>query len=214
MVDEHQVASALIAYETWFALKEYFKDESKYDYFKFNGKILRKSVKDKFATSKFIYHSLSLYNKYKSKEELEKAIVASLIDEPSAYLTTIDYELYKDLIKRYESILYIFEQDLKRIFGSNHFSSFEKYFYHSEDYPYSYIYDLYSNKEITIETLIILDSITKFLQKIEKDHSDFIFDEEMKKIKKYKNFFIQWQKYYITDYKKILKNILTDFHHA
>lgn len=214
MIDEHQAAGATMAYETWFALKEYFKDDSKYDYFKFKGKILRKTVKEKFATSKYIHSAIGLYNKYKSREEIEKAVIANLLADPGAYISNIDFEAYRDLIKRYESILYIFEQDLKKIFGSNAFPTIEEYFLHSESYPYSYIFDLYTNKEICIETLIVLDSITKFLQKIEKDHTDFIFQEDYERIKKYKKFFIQWQKYYIIDYKKILKKVLLNLHHA
>lgn len=214
MVDEHQAAGALIAYETWCALKEYFRDGSKYDYFKFRGKILRKSVKDKFTTSKNIHPSIRLYNKYKSKEEIEKAVVANFLVDPGTYINNINFDVYKALVKRYESILYTFEQDLKKIFGSNAFPTIEEYFLHSETYPYSYIFDLYTNQEICIETLIILDSITKFLHKIEKDHSDFIFQEDIEWIKKYKKFFIEWQKHYIIDYKKILKRVLSDLHHA
>lgn len=214
MIDDHQVVGALIAYETWFALRQYFRDDSKYDYFKYNGKILKKSVKDKFASSKYAHSSVLLFNRYRTKEELEKAIVANLLVDSNTYITSVDYDVYKESIKKYESILYTFEQDLKTIFGNDVFLTAERYFQHTEDYSYSYIYELYINKEITIETLIILDSITKFLQKIERDHSDFIFREEIQVIKKYKKFFIQWQKYYITDYKKILKKVLTEFHHV
>lgn len=207
MIRIEECENALLAYETYFALREYFRIGSKYDYFKFRGRILRKTVRDNFVNSKWATQSIKLYCKYKSKEEIEKAVVSNLLQD-NLFIGDISYDIYIDFTKKYDSLLYTFEQDLKKIFSSYAFSTAEGYFESNANSPYSAIYELYLNSEITIETVIILDSITHFLSKIKKQQSDFIFDEEMEKLEKYKKFFIKWNKNTILQYKQVLKKIV------
>lgn len=202
--------NAANAYEVYFAVKSYFSTKGKYDYFRYNGKILRKAVKDNFRNNKELTNGIRLYNKYKSIGEIEKAVVASFIYD-DVYISDISYDEYNDLRRRYDTILYVFEQDLTKVFSKNVYSKFEDYITHNDDFVYSCIYDSYANKEICPETIIILNFITKFLDRIKNEHSDFVFDEEYTRLMKYKEFFKKWIKFNILDFKHVLVKVLKNF---
>lgn len=206
-------ADSSMAYETYFALRRYFEPGSKYDYFKYNGKILKQSVKDNFRNAREFRNGLVLYNRYKTKAEIERAVVSTLIKNPDTYIIDISYDDYLDLKRRYETILYVFEEDLKKIFGRTRYDSPKDYFIHNNDYEYSIIYDLFVDDQICIETVVILECITMFLSKLRGNIIDFSFEEEIIKIIKYKNFFTKWVTFDILVFKKILKGVLNQFYH-
>lgn len=210
---EYDIGNAAMAFETYFALKSYFKEGSKYDYFKYKGKILRKSIKDNFQTNHEFHNGLGLYYKYKSKDEIEKAVVSSLIKDSDIHITQISYDTYIEQRKRYESILYIFSQDLQTIFSDHKYSNPKDHFVCNDEYSNSHIYDLFINEKIYVETVVILNTITKFLDKIKETGIDFIFEEDIEKIKKYEEFFKRWVKFNKLQFKDIFKQELQKFYH-
>ena len=111
MNSETDIMNAYNAYESYFAIKEYFKENSKYDYHKYRGKILRKGTKEGFRTSKFFFPALRMFNQCnKDQEEVKKLLVVNMFYNPSTYITNLDYELLKGLTKEYEALEDTFEK--------------------------------------------------------------------------------------------------------
>lgn len=198
------VDNARFIYSRYLAIKRHFEND--YDYWKYNGKVSNNFTKD-LERKKEFYTCVTLYNKYKSIDEIEKILVLNSVNNLKFWLGSINYKYYEEFKKYKEGSEYFFKQEIKFLFKDGEYNS---KFNVSDDYPHSYLYESYQNGLIKLETLIILNMITGFLDLAHSKYSDFVFEDEFKKIKKYQNFLEKWNVFDILRYKKIIKNLISE----
>jgi hypothetical protein len=160
---------------------------SKYDYVKYSGKT--NVTKDQFMLRKDKFQFYKLSRKYK-RDELFGFFVANMLVNPKIWvgdLLSEDAESeYKVWQKTQQSLSYVFEQDIHRLFDSvNNPEELLKVV----DRQYPLLYNLYMQGNITKETLIILNELLNFLPMwVKKVEDDIIFPEFVKSCEKYKPF--------------------------
>lgn len=189
------------AFQLYTALKLHFC--GKYDFVKYNGKT--NISKDQFLLRKDKYSFYKLSRKY-NKEDLFGFIVANLLKNPKTWvgdLLTEDADSeYKLWLKIRQSISYVFEQDLNKLFDK---VENPDELLKVVDGQYPLLYNEFLQQEITLETVIILDDILNFMPMWSKKiDDDILFPEFTLRCKKYKPF-VHYDKAKCT---KILKDKL------
>ena len=186
------------------ALKLHFTSDS-YDFFKYNGKS-RVSV-DAFENRKDKYHFYKLSRRLTNRDELIMFIVANFVQNENIWvgdlLTEESETIYRQRQKVIQSLSYIFENDCKVIFEDckdpNDVLSC------SGDYPS--LLTMALRKEITIETLIVLNSILQFLPMWNRKIADTIrWPTYRRTIVKYSEFLPKD----VTKFKMILKKVIDE----
>jgi len=178
-------AGGFEAYALFHGLKLHFT--SKYDYVKYNGKT--NVTKDQFMLRKDKFQFYKLSRKYK-RDELFGFYVANMLVNPKIWvgdLLSEDAESeYKVWQKTQQSLSYVFEQDIHRLFDSvNNPEELLKVV----DGQYPLLYNLYMQDMCAKETLIILNELLNFLPMwVKKIEDDIIFPEFVKSCEKYKPF--------------------------
>ncbi len=199
-------AGGFEAYALFHALKLHFT--SKYDYVKYSGKT--NVSKDQFMLRKDKFQFYKLSRKYK-REELFGFFVANMLVNPKIWvgdLLSEDAESeYKVWQKTQQSLSYVFEQDIQRVFDMvNNPEELLKVV----DGQYPLLYNLYMQGKIAKETLIILNEILNFLPMwVKKVDDDLIFREFVKSCEKYKPFLNFDKQKMITILKKNLNQVTT-----
>jgi hypothetical protein len=199
-------AGGFEAYALFHALKLHFT--SKYDYVKYSGKT--NVSKDQFMLRKDKFQFYKLSRKYK-REELFGFFVANMLVNPKIWvgdLLSEDAESeYKVWQKTQQSLSYVFEQDIQRVFDMvNNPEELLKVV----DGQYPLLYNLYMQGKIAKETLIILNEILNFLPMwVKKVDDDLIFPEFIKSCEKYKPFLNFDKPKMLTILKKNLNQVTT-----
>jgi hypothetical protein len=173
------------AFALYNSLKLHFT--TKYDYVKYGGKT--NVSKDSFMLRKDKYFFYKLSRKY-TKEELFGFYVSNFLDNPKIWIGNLLSEdcdsIYKVWMKTQQSLSYIFEQDLSKLFDM-----VEKpdELLRVVDGQYPLLYTLYKQDEIKIETIIILNEIMNFIPMWSKKiDDDVIFPEFVRACDKYAPF--------------------------
>ena len=185
------------AYKTYLALKSHFHNNT-YDYFKYNGRT-RASVKTfDNRRDKYFFHKLSKRDDclhFLVSNFLEgDCWVGDLVNEQSAEKT---YRAWK---KRIESLTYIFKNDLDKL-DFNFNKNFEVI-----DGQHPLLLKLYLRKQVSPETVLILNDLVSFFKMWNKKITDtVIWPNEYQKLKKYRPFFTIDLEHY--------RNIVLDFFH-
>lgn len=180
---------ALGAYRTYIALKNHFNSKS-YDYFKYNGRTkVGQNSFDK-RKDKYFFHKLSKHS------DCVNYLVSNFIEGDSwvgdLVSDSTGEEAYRKWKKRIESLSYIFSNEIEKLDLVNFNSNFAV-----EGGHHPKLFKLYLRKEVSPETLLILNDILKFFgpwnKKIEEK---VIWPAEHFKLKKYRPFFtIDLEKY-------------------
>lgn len=183
---------AFDAYKKYVAIKLHF--HGNYDYFKFAGK--SKVSKDRFETRKdrFVFERLA---KIYDAEQYELLLVANLLDNSEVWIgeiaSDIGRERYLKLKKRLQSLQYEFKQDMNTIHDlieSGAITSFDALFTDvANDSPYPHIVALMVQRDISLETFIIMNKILNFVPRLHKHTNDDILWPEINKlVSKYSGF--------------------------
>ena len=194
-------AGGFEAYALFHALKLHFT--SKYDYVKYNGKT--NVTKDQFMLRKDKFQFYKLSRKYK-RDELFGFFVANMLVNPKIWvgdLLSEDAESeYKVWQKTQQSLSYVFEQDIHRLFDSvNNPEELLKVV----DGQYPLLYNLYLHDKVKKETILILNDFMNFMPMWKKKvEDDILFPDFTKSCEKYKPFF----SYDEPKMKKIIKDKL------
>lgn len=191
-------------YSKYLAIKKHFEND--YDYWKYHGKVSRNFL-NKSDNADIIYYCSNLYNKY-NIEDMERLIVLNSFYNSKIWLGSLNEKYLLEFKKYLEGSEYFFNQQVKELIRDGEYN---KKFNVSDEYPYSYVYESYQNGLLNLETLIILNIITRFLDVAYAKNKDFVFEEEYKKIKKLQNFFENWNIFNIINHKKILKNLISEY---
>lgn len=187
------------AYMLFVALRTHF-DKSSYDFFQMNGKLrASKESYNKRNDKKFFekvakeYNAEALRDFYISNILEDRIYITELFDEKAEYA-------YNDYTKRRQSLSYICTNDMGRVFDDDLKKPFTV-----SDSAYPSIVLLFLRREISIESMVILDDLTGFTRKFDKHYEDdVIWFNISKKMSKYRPFL----KYDKDKMRKILKEII------
>ena len=168
-------------YSEYTALKNHF-NKSNYDYFKYNGKVnVNKSTFDSLS-DRFLYDKLS------KKDDPHNYILSNIIENNKIYIRSLvtdkDCDLiYRNWLKRNQSLLYTFNEELKLLdikFNNNFVCS-------KNDHPI--LLKRYISKEVSVETFCILMQMSKAIILWDnKMKGDVIWDNVKFKLVKYTPF--------------------------
>ena len=185
-------------YKTYVAMKQHFTKD-KYDYFKYGGKSRASATSFNNRKDRYFFERMS---RKKSDEQIVQYFISNFIstEDPSKVwigeIIKNEETNFQDWQKRNQSLAYVFGDEIERVFKG---SSFDSYFDSSGQHPK--ILKEYLKGELSIETLVILDRILGYVERIDKKILDPIWGAVSLKIKKYKPFL----NIDVSRYKKILK---------
>lgn len=160
--------TAFEAYQIYRALLLHFDTESDYDFFKYGKKKVRIDPKTfQKRSDRFRFEKLAKTFTYK---ELIYFVVANIVEEnkPTWVGTMLSQDaddLYFRWRKRIESLSYVFSEEMDKILVDTEFTELFK----TPRNSLPKILRLYFQKEISLETLILLDKCCRFLPRYEKE---------------------------------------------
>ena len=185
--------SGFTAYSEYLAIKRHFT--TKYDYFKYNGKV--NVSKENFETRRDSYQ----FQRLSKKKDYKNLILSNVVNNPKAWVGLLledsANETYLEWKKRTDAITRHVQDSLSKLdddFKTNFVSS-------NGQYPH--IIDLFLRKEISLETITILTSLTNSSEYWRKSVVDkVVFPDIITKIDKYHPFLV----YSPEKMKKVIKN--------
>lgn len=180
------------AYKKFLALKNHFTGS--YDYFKYQGKVSASS--DSFERRKDKYH----FYKLSKHKDPERYLISNFVNRDLQWIGELfndeSESTYIQYIKKIESLTYNFTNDLENLL-----TSFDENVIVKEG-QHPYLLKLYLRKQVSIETLVILNDVFNFFPYWNKKIADtIIWPSVYKKCQKYKPFL----QYDIFKCKKILR---------
>jgi len=169
-------------YCTYQAIKLHFTSEN-YNFFQYDGKT-RVSV-DAFQKrrDKFLFHGLA--RKYRD-DEMVPFLVANFVHSDDNWTKSLledeAEETYRDWKRTTDSMSKIYIEDLQKIATKDTFNDLFKV----EDGQFPKLLVAFLQKDVTIETMVILNNIFDFIRIWDKKISDdIIYPKISRKIRKY-----------------------------
>lgn len=169
-------------YCTYQAIKLHFTSEN-YNFFQYDGKT-RVSV-DAFQKrrDKFLFHRLA--RKYRD-DEMVPFLVSNFVANDDNWAKSLledeAEETYRDWKRTTDSMSKIYVEDLQKIATKETFNDLFKV----EDGQFPKLLVHFLQKDVTIETMVILNNIFDFIRIWDKKISDdFIYPKVSRKIRKY-----------------------------
>jgi hypothetical protein len=191
-------------YGLYQAIKLHFTSEQ-YNFFQYDGKT-RISI-DAFQKrrDKFLFHRLA--RKYRD-DEMVPFLVSNFVSSDNNWTKSLleeeAEETYRDWKRRTDSMSKIYEDDLRKICPEP--KEFNKLF-EVKDGQFPSLLNLFMQKEVTIEMMVILNNIFNYVQIWDKKITDdIIYPKISRKIRKYGAFLSVDTK----KYKELTKKILLD----
>lgn len=172
------------AYQLYLALKQHFTVQS-YDYFKYNGKVRAKRETFEKRRDRFFFDKLS------RQPDPTTLIVANLLDD----VTYINDMIHSEGLARgakYNgwtmALSRSYEEELSKALENCDINQLLKF---SSDSQYPPLLSGYLSKQISIQTVIILDSVLHFLDVWDRKlHDDYLWPEIKHKLDKYRPFLV------------------------
>lgn len=173
------------------AIKLHFSSPT-YCYFKYNGKVSTTPAGFEKRKDKYMFHRLA-------RNLRDNEVVGFLVSNflKSNKLWTQDLlepeatETYRAWRKRYESLSYIFDEDMSKIvleFDKRNLG-IASMFSAPDDGEYPLIWTMMNQNEISLETVTILHGLTGVLDLWDQKYSsDYIYEKTSKLIRKYEPF--------------------------
>lgn len=174
---------AFETFECYQSIKLHFTSE-KYDAIRYN---FNTNVKENsFWKRRDSYFFEKLGRKFSNKQELIYFFISYFICDKNWIGDMIsDESIWNEWQRRNSSLLYTFEQDLNKLYDE--IDSFDSLFIQNNDYPNVILY--YLRSEICIETVVILDQLTGFINQEEgKIKETILWPNLSRKIRKYSPF--------------------------
>lgn len=175
----------LNCYKTYLALKNHFTNKT-YNYFTYNGKVKANIQSFYKRKDRFYFEKMS---RQKSDEEIINFFVsnfASCDDPQSLWIGEIIKEgesNYKNWMRKTQSLTYIFKEE-SSILNSKNFDEMFKI----EGNRHPRILKEYLQKNISLETMIILNSILGYKNQFDKKLKDPVWEFVSMRIEKYSPF--------------------------
>ena len=189
-------------YKTYLAMKNHFTKD-KYDYHKYRGKS-RATVQSFYKRKdRFWFEKLA---RNKSDQEVVEFFVSNFItctDPGKLWIGEMikDGEgRYTEWKKRNQSLSYVFKEETESLFSDGDFDSM----FAMDGTRHPQILKEYLRKNISIETLVILDKVLGFRENFDSHLKDQVWETVSMRMKKYSPFLnIDVQRY-----KQILKQVV------
>lgn len=186
-------------YLLYLALQRHFS--SSYDFFKYNGKVSATADAYRVRNDYFAFEKLS---KIISVEDRVDFFVAHFLENPKEWIRNMskaNFEVYKN---KMNGLGNLFRDDLQRMEMEG-----LKELLQCDQSSIPEIHNKVLNKEINVESAIILDSLFPFIDK----HSEtvkvaFVFPEHITRLKKYRPFVHQKMTKSPTLFREIAKEVL------
>lgn len=184
------------AYLTYLALRSHFTSD--YDYYKYHGKVRASRESFLKRNDKFFFAKLE---KRMKKNELVYFFVANFIDHDDVWVGNLVNDASEDIYtawkKRIQSLAYNFKNECEYL-GSYDFNSL----FEVAEYSHPLLLRKYMQKEVSPETMVIMDSVLGFINRWNKTIDDTIIWPKVRdKLLNYKPF-MSFDK---DRYKKIMK---------
>ena len=169
---------AVDVYLMYCALKAHF-GKGDYDFVKYGGK--SSATKDSFWKRTDRLFFVKTQRKYKKKQVIQDYLVSNFVRNTKGWLGDFNDENYIEWKKRTQSMSYNFKQELEKMGKANILGI--------QDGQHPLLLKEYLGKRVSIETLVILDDISKFTKKWDKElKNDVVWPKVTKLIKDYKKF--------------------------
>ncbi len=190
------------AYRCYLSMKNHFTKD-KYDYHKYRGKS-RATVQSFYKRKdRFWFEKLA---RNKSDQEVVEFFVSNFINCTDPGKLWIGEMIkdgegrYTEWKKRNQSLSYVFKEETEFIFSDSNFDSM----FAMDGTRHPQILKEYLRKNISVETLVILDKILGFRENFDSHLKDPVWETVSMRMKKYSPFLnIDVQRY-----KKILKQVV------
>lgn len=183
------VYEGLETYKTYIAIRNHFKQDS-YDYFKYRGKT--KVNGDSFLKRRDKFFFAKLERKLSNQERVYFFVSNFVADDNNwsgSLVNEQSMSIYNDWKKRVQSMSYLFEQDcnkLKQIVDLSG-KTFDNLFQPNGSHPA--LLKLYLQKEISLETMVIIDKVLNYHARWKKHYTgDIVVDNVTQIIAKYMGF--------------------------
>ena len=188
-------------YKSYLGLKNHFTKET-YDYHKYCGKSRASLQSFHKRRDRYFFEKLS---RQKDDKEVIEYFVSNFIkatDPASVWIGEIvknGDKNYQEWLKQRQSMAYLFKEECDILFSDN---KIDDVFDCSKGHPL--ILKKHLSKEVSLETLIIIDRVLNYRSRFDKSMSDPVWESVSMKMKKYSPF-LQID---IFKYKKILKEVV------
>lgn len=173
----------LETYKLFLALRNHFNTDS-YDFFKYKGKI--NATKESYEKRHDKFHFSRISKKHPSREDQIDFIIANLL-ESKEWIGDFTEENYFEYVKRKLALSYYFSNDLDSLFSKGAKAAFA---FSPGNYPPIVL--KYIQREVSLETLVILDDFTEFSKRLNESFgtNDIIWSKVEKRIRKFRPFLI------------------------
>jgi hypothetical protein len=189
-------------YKTYLAFKNHFTKPN-YDYFQYCGK--SRASKESFNKRKDRYF-FERISRQKSDDEIRQYFLANFVecDDPSRLwigeIIESGEKNYLNWLKRAQSLSYLFKTESEVFIHKDNFNQL----FDISGSSHPDILKKHLQKAISLETMVILDSILGYVKKFDKKLGDPVWESVSLRIKKYKPFLNNDKE----KYTKILKEIV------
>jgi hypothetical protein len=172
------------AYRYYQSLKLHFESKT-YDAAKYNFKT--SASQKSFWKRNDKYHFAKVAKRFKTQPEIVGYYASHFVKGTKWIGEMLTHEEdYQAWLKRVQSISYIFEQDITHL--SLEYESFDSLLAHNEG-SHPHIITAYLQEEISLETVVIINKLTGFIRKADKEITETILWPEVSlKIRKYDPF--------------------------
>lgn len=187
-------------YKTYLALKNHFTNEN-YDYFKYAGKSRASVTSFNKRKDRYFFERCS---RKMNDDEVINYFVSNFVlhDDPQRVwigeIMQSGEGNYNEWKKRTQSLSYVFSEEIEKVFDGKDFDIM----FDCKSGSHPQILKEYLKKNLSIETLVILDQILNFSKKYDRILTDMVWETVSNKIKKYKPFMLNID---VSKFKKILK---------
>ena len=191
-------------YRTYLAFKNHFTKDS-FDYFRYGGKTKASVTAFNKRKDRYFFEKMSRQKKDGEIVDYFTAIFSQCDDPQKMWIGEIiesGDKNYADWQKKVQSLGYIFKQEMQSLCEDKEFNSL----FECKSGTHPPIVKEHLKKNISIESLIILDAVIKFKKNLDKILDDFVWETVSLKIDKYKPFLLNSVR--IQNYKKILQGIV------
>lgn len=169
-------------YSTYVALKTHFSRKT-YDYFKYNGAV--KVSVEKYNTRSDKYFFEKLANKYK-KEEVIEYFVSNFLVNSNFHIIQMNDKNYLEWQRKIQSFSYLFSTDVDTILDR---CTTINECMQCKNYNHSEVLKLFLGGRLMMETLIMLNRLTGFIDRYDSMLSeDVIWKQLSFTLKKYDPF--------------------------
>lgn len=177
--------TAFESYLCYLSLKSHFNKKT-YDYHKYNGKVKANLQSFYKRKDRFYFEKMS---RQKSDEEIVNFFVSNFVscDDPQTLwigeIIKEGEQNYKNWMRKIQSLSYIFKEEISILNSSNFDDMFKV-----KNNKHPEILKLFLRKDISLETMVILNSILNYKKQFDNKLNDPVWEFISMRIEKYTPF--------------------------